>query len=258
MPPTSRIPVRRARPPKATKPAFQEPLIGRQPDSKPEPKPQAKPGSRDAHSREDARPTDHNGIPVVSEELLANLPSGSPFKVTRLHLSDGTKAWGCRDCLFTGDVRRDVQQHRNAEHGAKFGKKTPKLVYAAHADDGDLVLPPRAEGKAAPSDVMQMTVAELLALLPSIGAISDLVDQVEHERDVMRIELVERRKHDRENQHKIDVYDSHQEELLAMRLAMKNTGSYEQMKAELMQLRAWKKRVTAKLNAVGFVLNEED
>ncbi len=248
--PPAKAPARRGRPPRVTRPAFQEPMIdraaaGKQPAAASSPEP-------------GARPADHNGIPIEREELLANLPSGSPFKVTRLHLSDGNKAWGCRDCLFTGDARRDVQQHRNDEHGARFGKKTPKLVYAAHADDGDLVLPPRDENKAAPSDIMQMTMGEVLALMPSIGALSDLVDRVEHERDLARVELNERRKHDRENQHKIDVYDSHQEELLTLRLHMRNTGSYEQLKAEVVALRAWKKRITAKLNAVGFVLNEED
>lgn len=222
--------------PRAT---FQEPLVAAPPT-------------------ESDRPQDHKGIPVSHEELQSNLPNGAAFKVSRLHLADGTTAYACRDCLHTADTRADVQHHRNAVHGARFGKKTPRVIFPADKNVGDLVLPERQPGVAAPSDPMQMTIAELLALMPSIGAVGDLVDRAEHERDLAKIELEERRRHDRENAHKIAVYDSLQAQIVELRMLVKHTGSYEQMKTELLALRAWKKKIMSKLDAVGFKFIEED
>lgn len=234
--PATRV-VRRGRPPK--QPTFQEPLMQR-PDNG------------------DGRPRDHDGIPIEREELVGNLPSGAAFKISKLHLANQEIAWACRDCQFTADVRRDVAQHRNEEHGARFGKKTPKVVFPRDEDLGDLVLPPRLDGMPAPSNPMEMTLAEVLSLMPSVAAISDLVDKAERERDAAVEELIERRKSDRINQPKIDVHDSLTAEIVDLRLMVKNFGSYDQMKQELTELRAWKKSMIKKLNTLGFTMTEEE
>lgn len=219
------------------RPAFQEPMI-----------PAVDPD----------RPQEHNNIPVVREELMGNLPSGAKFKISKLHLSDGTDAFACRDCLYTGDTRADVMHHRNDAHGNKYGKKPPKVVFAKDPEPYELVLPPRSEGVPAPTNIMEMTVAELLALMPTIGALGDLVETEAHHRELAEVELDERRKHDRENGHKIAAYDSMHEELVERRMAMKGYGSFDEMKAELKALRAWKQKMTARLKTLGFVLTEED
>lgn len=206
------------------------------------------------------RPQEHKSIPVVREELLGNLPSGAKMKISRLHLSDGTTAFACRDCLFTGDARVDVMHHRNAEHGSRYGKKAPRVVY--NKDLGNLydpVLPPRTPGgDPAPSNIMEMTVAEVLALMPTIGALGDLVEAADRRAEAAEAELAERRQFDKSNGHKIAAYDSMHEELVERRLAMKNFGSYDEMKAELAKLRRWKRSMTARLQPLGFTLTEED
>lgn len=231
----TRSPTRRAPAKSVPKAAFQAPLI-----------------------EDDARPQDHKGVPIVSEQTTSNLPNGATFRISRLFLANGTNAYGCRDCKFTGDTRADVQQHRNAEHGAKYGKKTPRVIFPPDKNVPDLVLPARQDGVAAPTNPMQMTLGEILALMPSIAATSDLVDRMEVERDAAVSDLAERERHDRENAHKINVYESHVEELLDLRMKIRNVGSYEQAKAELLELRAWKKAMIKKLSALGFKLSEEE
>lgn len=204
------------------------------------------------------RPTEHKGVTVAREELTANLPTGAPFRISRLHLTDGTTAFACRDCLFTGDNRGEVAAHRNATHGTRYGKRAPKLVYEPDDGPADLVLPPRPDGSSAPDNPLQMTVAELLALLPTISGCSDLIEKAEYERDLAQIELEERRRHDRENNHKIQVYESNQNQLVELRMKIKNAGSFDELKAEVVELRSWKKKMIAKLSALGFKLTEEE
>lgn len=229
---TKTSPGRRTRPAAATQPAFQEPLIA-----------------------DKGRPQTHNDIPVVREEILFNIP-GAPFKISKLHLADGTVAWACRDCVFTGDKRVDVMHHRNSEHGAKFGKKPVKVIFPGDEHPGDLVLAPRADGPA-PTDPLKMTLGEYLSLAPSFAALSDLVDRLENERDELARELSDRASFDQRNRHIIAVHDALEEEVIDLRLKMKSTGSYNALRNEVLELRTWKKKVTAKLKAVGFTLEEE-
>jgi hypothetical protein len=247
---------------------FQEPLIEEQkpepapeptpePEPEPTPEPTPKPTLAASQADSDDRPRDHKGIPIVREELTSSLPNGAPFRISRLHLSDGTIAFACRDCLDTEDTRGAVMAHRNREHGATFGKKRPKVEPLADKFVGDLVLPPRKDGPA-PSNPMEMTVAELMALLPSISAIGDLIDRMEQERDHAVNELIEREAHDRENKHKIAVYPSLQEEVVDLRGRLRGVGSFDEMKAELIELRRWKKEMIKRLSALGFTLSEED
>lgn len=187
----------------------------------------------DGSSTEPDRPTDHNGIPVVREELIANLPK-APFKISRLFLADDTVAFACRDCLFTGDSRGAVMLHRNEEHGASFGRSRVDLVPLKTTPDP--VLPPRADGPA-PSNPLEMTLGEFLALAPSLAALGDLVDHMQSERDDAQAELVELRRHEKENAAKI--------------------AHYDQNRDELVYLRNWRRKMIKRLNDMGFSLNEE-
>lgn len=234
------------RPRKATV-QFQAPLI-----EEPEPQPQPEDSGPE-------RPTMHNGVQVVREELVSALPHGkAPFRFTRLHLSDGTQAFGCRDCLETRDTRGAILLHRNDAHGARNGKKPPHFPKGfREVGQVDLVLPPRANGPA-PADVMQMTIGEVVGLMPSIGATGNLIDRLEAENEALRSELSNVKRIDKASQHKIDVYDMHRTELIELRLQVAKQGNYEEIKAELYELRAWKKKFIAKLNKIGFKLSEED
>lgn len=211
-----------------------------------------------ANPNEPDRPTEHNGLHIEREEPLMSLPN-APFRYTRLHLIDGSTAFGCRDCLTTTDTRGQMLVHRNAEHGARIGKKGArvKLPELGKREAPDLVLAPRADGTPAPGDPMMMRVGELLALMPSIAALGDLVERLETERDEAVAEVAENRI-DKATRHKIDIYEHHQQEILDLRLALNKQANYEQVKEELYTLRAWKKKIEAKLKAVGFVLTEED
>lgn len=256
--------VRQTTPP--GRPAFQEPLIAtptkvtnpppKEPPSDQLPAKAAKPPAP-APAPPSDRPTEHNGINVVREELRGNLPTGASFRISKLHLVDGTMAFACRDCLFTADTNVEVQYHRNAEHGAKFGKKTPKVVFPVDKDPVDLVLPPRGD-KPAPTNPMAMTIAEILALAPSYAALADLIDRTEQERDAALAKVAEMKDDNREAQHAVAVYPSLQEEVVNLRLLVKDVGSYEQLKAELQTLRAFKKKVTQRLEAIGFVFTDLD
>jgi len=204
-----------------------------------------------------SRPAQHNGIPIAREELLFNIP-GAYFRISRLHLADGTTAMACRDCLFTSDTRTEVCEHRNAEHGSRYGKKPPKLTFEADKQPPELVLPPRDDDEPAPSNPMEMTLAEFLSLVPSIGALGDLIDRTERQRDHYRAELEQRVRDERANKHKVDVYESLQDEVVDLRLKIRNTGSYDELKAEVLELRAWRKKMIARLGALGFNFTEEE
>lgn len=234
---TAEPPRRRGRPPKtAAVVQFQTPLI---------------------EKAEPDRPSAHDGIPVVKEELISALPNGkAPFRFTRLHLANGTQAFGCRDCLATADTRGQILLHRNEAHGARNGKKPPRVVPQDRSTVLDLVLPPRGD-EPAPSDPMQMTVGEILSLLPTIGAMGDLIDRLEQERDDA-LKLANEHRIDKSTQHKIDVYESHRQELVDLRLQVQKCANYEAIKQELYDLKAWKRRFTTRLKKVGFQLSEED
>lgn len=226
---------RRKAPPAA--PSFQAPLVGTDPD----------------------RPTDHNGVPVEREELRSNLPSGSPFKISRLHLANGELAWACRDCLFTGDRRADVAEHRNEKHGARFGKKTVRVL-VPKAEKGedllDAVLPPRADGSPAPSSFLERTVGEFLAIAPTLAALSDTIERLEEERDTALNKVIESQI-SRADRHKIAVHDELRDEVADLKAQLARSANYEEIKAELYELRLWKRNVIKKLHAVGFKLEEE-
>lgn len=225
----------------------------------------AKPvGQRSAHAPEQptlmkvdrpgepTRPTEHNGLEVAREELIMHLPK-APLKISRLHLEDGSIAYACRDCLFTDDSRGHVMQHRWEEHGAGLGKRAPKLIWERKSTP-DLVLEPREDGSPPPTDPSKLTMGEIMALMPSIVAFGDLIDHAERERDAALAMLGEHRA----NQYKIDNYDRISEELTEVRQQMRNSGSYEELKAEVLKLRAWKRKMTVKLSGLGFHLTEED
>jgi hypothetical protein len=195
-------------------------------------------------------------VAVVREELLSNLPSGSPFKVSKIHLVDGTIAHACRDCLFTGDTVTEVRHHRNAEHGTKFGKRAPKVHWERDTNLGDLVLPMRGDVPA-PTNPMEMTLAEFLALAPSYAALGDLMDRLERERDAALDKLADLMSQNKEAQHALAVYPALQQEVVELRLLVRNAGAYEELKSEVLTLRAFKKKITAKLEQIGFGLVEE-
>jgi hypothetical protein len=206
------------------------------------------------------RPTEHNGIKIEREELINSplLHKKAFFKYSRIHLTDGSIAFACRECLATADSRGDILVHRNREHGARTGMKPIKVSPPALTANTplDLVLAPRADGPA-PSDTMQMTVGEILALMPSIGALGDLVDKLERENEQLRAELNETRI-DRATQHKIDVYETNREEIVSLRLQVQKWANYEQVKEEMYALRTWKRKILTKLNAVSSVVSEDD
>jgi hypothetical protein len=201
---------------------------------------------------DEQRPTEHNGIPVVREELIMHLPK-APFKISRLHLADGSMAFSCRDCQHTGDSRGEVMVHRYEAHGAALGKKPPKVEYAKDTSAPDVVLPPRENGPL-PSNPQNMTLGEFLALAPSIAALGDLVDRAETERD----EALALLGNHRTNQTKIDGYDEMQGELTAARIQLRQQANYEAIKAEMYELRKWKVAMIKKLSGLGFHLSEED
>ncbi len=181
------------------------------------------------------RPTEHNGKKVVREELLYALPR-APLKITRLILEDDSVAYACRDCLFTADTRGLVMVHRNREHGMRLAGRKKKLDEPMRTAP-DIVLPPREDGTPAPSRPEDWTIRELLAVMPDIAAFGDLVDRLETENAELRKMLDETTTVSRTDQHKIDVYES--------------------MQSELVGLRIWKKDVIKKFAALGFKMEEE-
>lgn len=203
---------------------------------------------------EPARPTEHNGIKVVKEQLLHNLPNGAPFRISKLHLESGGQAFACRDCMYTADTRGLVMVHRNTDHGSRYGKKSIKVSLPTPTGAPDIVLAPRADGSPAPSDPMGWTIGELLALLPSITALGDLVESKEGLADEALAALGEQRR----NQVKIDSFDDVQAQLVMAKQQLRHTGDYDEIKKEVATLRAWKKNIIKKLQAVGFQLAEED
>lgn len=205
---------------------------------------------------EPGRPTTHNGVAVVREELRRNLPSGAAFKISRLHLIDGTLAFACRDCDFTADTNVIVQRHRNADHGTRYGKRTPKVVYVKDTQLDDVILPPRGDVPA-PTNPMEMTLAEFLAVAPSYAALSDLVDRTERERDAAIEKLIDMQQENKDAQHALAVYPTLQAEVVELRLMVRNAGSYEELKAEVLELRAFKKKITQHLGRMGSMIDED-
>lgn len=202
---------------------------------------------------EQERPTDHQGIPVVKEEALRSpLPGAGEFRISKLYLANDTVAYACRDCLETANTRGEVMAHRNQEHGSRYGKKTPRVIPVKDRDVLDVVLPPRPDGNPAPSTLMELTLGELLALAPSLKALGDLIEQLERERDEAAGERLSRA-----DRHKIEIYESHQAEIVELRAVKARTANYEEIRQEVADLRAWKKKITAKLHSVGFHLEEE-
>lgn len=199
----------------------------------------------------------HNGIAVVREELRRNLPSGAAFKISRLHLVDGTMAYACRDCDVTADTNVEIQRHRNAEHGTQYGKRTPKVVFPRDQQLDDVILPPRGDIPA-PTNPMEMTLGEFLAVAPSYAALADLIDRTERERDAALERVIEMRQESKEAQHALAVYPTLQAEVVELRLMVRNAGSYEELKAEVQALRAWKKKITQHLERMGSLTIDED
>lgn len=227
--------------------AFQPPIA---PD---EPAPEAKP----ARVPVNARPTHHNGIEVVQEHKLASLPNGAAFRITKLELADGGWAHACVDCTFTSDSRGDIMAHRNAEHGAKYGKRRPKIEYVRDQGVLDIVLPPREDGSVAPLVPLDMTLREIVTVAPSLLVLMDMLDAKERLVEELTAELG---KHQisRQDQHKIEVYESHQTEIGELRATLARQANYEEIKEEMHALRSWKRKMTTRLSQLGFHLSEEE
>jgi hypothetical protein len=203
-------------------------------------------------------PAEIDGVTVEREELLHNLP-GAAFRISKLHLADGSMVFACRDCYATGETRGSVMAHRNAEHGARYGQKRNNQAALPLLDMApDPVLEPREDGQPAPSSPMEMTLGEILALAPSLAALGDLVDRLETERDAALAEIADHAQHSRENQHKIESYDSMRDELIDLRLRLRQQANYQAVKEEMYALRAWKTKMIKKLAGLGFSLQEED
>lgn len=202
------------------------------------------------------RPTTYKGVAILNEVPIEHLP-GKPFRISRLFLENDEVVFACRDCLEVADTRGQIMAHRNAEHGSRIGKHGARHLYEPRKTAPDPIVPIRADGTR-PTTPMEMTLGEFIAVAPSIAAMGDLIEKMEQERDAALAELNERTKHDRANQHKIDVYDSLRSEVVDLRLAVQRQGNYEQVKQEMYDLRAWKKKMITKLSALGFQLTEED
>lgn len=198
-----------------------------------------------------------DGVEVLREVPVEHLP-GKPFRISRLYLADETVTFGCRDCVHTG-TRGEIMAHRNASHGASIGRKRAKVVQEPLGGGAlmDVIVPERADGPP-PDAIYDMTMRELLAVFPSITALGDLIAKVEAERDELLSELNVRRANDRSNQHKIDTYDELRDEVTTLRQQMRSWGNYEQVKQEMYELKAWKKKMTTKLQSLGFVMTEEE
>lgn len=177
--------------------------------------------------QERLRPTEHNGVAIVSETRIGF------FRQASLELADGSTAFACWDCTYTSDSRGDVMTHRNAAHGTNFGRPNRRK----DGDFLDLILPDRSDGTRPGDSPRDWTIGEILAVMPTIRALGDHIEDLER-RNAELEELSRQSRVSRADQHKIDVYETHQ--------------------AEIGQLRAWKKKMIAKLESLGFRLSEED
>lgn len=162
-------------------------------------------------------PTHIRGIEVVREQALYAIGPHAPFRYTRLFLADGTSCIACRDCWWDAPSRGEVMQHRNTAHGARYGRKKPKVDLPPVPEAPELIVEPRDDNTPAPNNPLDWTLRELLAVLPDIAALGNLVDTLEKERDDALAELAASHVGDREAQHKIAVYDSHRQEIIELR-----------------------------------------
>lgn len=185
---------------------------------------------------EPERPDRHNGIKVVREELLQNLPR-APFRITRLWLDDGNVAFACRDCLFTGDSRGIVMAHRNETHGASFGLKRRIADIPPFRGTPDPIIA-YGEGRTPSPDPLDWTLKELLAVCPSITALGDLVEEAQRQRDTAVEDLADLKISTRDMRIKAEQYDKVRDELNA--------------------LRNWKRKMITRLEQMGFSPKEED
>lgn len=205
------------------------------------------------------RPTEVDGVAVVREERLTNY-QGSHFKISKLYLADGVTVWGCWDCLYVAESRGAVMSHRNADHGSRYGQKQPKVTFETPDDDvqiEDVVLPPRENGSPAPNTIMEMTVGEFLALMPTISALGDTIERLEKENDELKEALAENRI-DRVTQHKIDVYETNRAEILDLRLMKQKHDECEDYREEVKELRAFRRKMITRMKQLGFRLSETE
>jgi hypothetical protein len=221
--------------------------------AEPEPEPEKTPAKVPVLNR----PTHHNGVEVVKEHKLASLPNGAAFRISKLELADGTWAHACVDCLFTGETRGDIMAHRNAQHGARYGKKRPKIEYVRDQGVLDLVLPPREDGTPAPLVPLDMTLREIITVAPSLLVLMDMLDAKERAVEQLTEQLGQATI-SRQDMHKITVYESHQTEIGELRATVARQGNYEEIKEELYALRSWKRKMITRLSQLGFHLSEED
>lgn len=203
-----------------------------------------------------------NGVTVVKMEPVAPLGPDKPTRIVKIFLADDTMLFGCRDCPdeldFTGG-RGDVMAHRNAVHGARYGRKQPKIVHEQPTlpEALDVVLSPRRDGTTRDS-LYEMTMGEILTLMPSIKALGDLIESTERERDQLLTELNGYRAFEKSNRAKLDAFDELRDELVELRMQVRQWGNYETVKAEMYELKAWKKKMIARLKGLGFQLSEEE
>lgn len=176
-----------------------------------------------------------NGLEVIEEHLIRLQPKANPIKISKLELEDGSFVHACRECDFTGS-RGDCMAHRNRVHGARFGMRRKK------EDVLDLLVPTKQESDVAPETPGEMTLAQIQAIMPSIKALGDLVDELERERDELAQRCAEYEKFERTNATKLLEYDELQAAVVELRIRDRQRGNYEEIKAELYELRAWKKK----------------
>lgn len=207
------------------------------------------------------RPAHHKGLAVVSEERIGSLPNGAKFKISKLELADGSSAFACWECTVTGDTRGDIMAHRNADHGARIGKNRATVTFPKEIEKDpdlfDLVLPVREDGTSPGDNPMYWQLGEVIAIMPTVKALGDLIQRLEEENDKLLYEVKQTRV-SRADQHKIDVYTANQAEIVELRSRLAKQGNYEQVKEELYALKKWKSNIIKKLKAVGFQLSEED
>lgn len=195
-----------------------------------------------------------NGIKVVEEQLLYLNPKGGPLKISKLELADGTLVHNCRDCNeFTGS-RGDVMVHRNREHGARYGLNRPKGQVDVL---GDILIPQREDGHV-PDRADEMTLGEVLAVMPSIKELGDFLDRSETGRIAAELRLRDIEKSARTTAAMQDEIDQLQGKIVKLRQRDRLRGNYDEIKQEMYRLKAWKRMVVKRFAAAGFKLDEEE
>lgn len=224
------------------------------------------------------RPTEVDGVTVVREERMRNY-QGSYFKISKLYLADGVMVWGCWECLYVAETRGHVMAHRNAEHGAQYGKKghrkarmlalaeqaaeqaaaeetaEPETPEAEICEPVTVVQPAetvafRADRDTIPKTIMDMTIG-------GVRSLCDLVERLEKEIEDLKDKLDEVQI-DRTTQHKIDVYETNRAEIVELRQIKSQHDHCDDLRDEVKELRAFRRKMITRMAQLGFKLSEEE